>query len=177
MAKLEKGYIQVYTGNGKGKSTAAFGLALRAVGRGLRVKMIQFMKTTADYGEQIAFQQWVPQIECCAYGSGQWVKKGQGRPADYAQAAAAMAEAAKALDSGDYDLVILDEINNACFFQLIEPQTVVDMLARRKPWVEVVLTGRNAPKAILAIADLVTEMQEIKHPYQQGVEARAGIEY
>ena len=176
MTKLEKGCVQVYTGNGKGKSTAAFGLALRAAGRGLRVKIIQFMKTASDYGEQVAFQQWLPQIECCAYGSGQWVKKGQGSPVDYAQAAAAMLVAKEALD-GDYDLVILDEINNACFFQLLEPQAVVDLLVQRQPWVEVVLTGRNAPEEILAMADLVTEMQEVKHPYYQGVSARPGIEY
>lgn len=176
MAGLEQGLVQVYTGEAKGKSTAAFGLALRAAGHGLKVLIIQFMKTP-DYGEHRSFQRLTPEIEVKTFGRKGFIHRGGARPEDYEQAALALACAREAMLSGTVDILILDEINNALFFGLLKEDEVLDFLQERPPEVEVVLTGRNAPAGIIAAADLVTEMHQIKHPYEKGIKARKGIEY
>lgn len=174
---LSQGLVQVYTGNGKGKSTAAFGLALRAVGCGMHVVIIQFMKIKGCYAEEQAFQRLTPELEHYAYGTKHWVKKGQGSPEDYAMAKAAMAKALECITDPDKDVVILDEINNAIYFELVSVEDVLALLQQKLPTIEVVLTGRNAPQELLDAADLVTEMREVKHYYQKGVQSRKGIEY
>lgn len=175
--KLGQGYVQVYTGNGKGKSTAAFGLALRAVGAGMNVVLIQFMKVKGCYAEEEGFKLLGDKLQHYAYGSKNWVKKGQGTEEDYALAKAAMDKALEAVANPDNDLVILDEINNALYFELVTEEQVLELLSHRLPAVEVVLTGRNAPERIMEAADLVTEMREVKHYYQKGVNSRKGIEF
>lgn len=175
--KLKQGYIQVYTGNGKGKSTAAFGLALRAVGSGMRVVLIQFMKVKGCYAEEEGFKMLGDNLRHFAYGGKNWVKKGQGSEEDYALAKAGLAKALESITDPENDLVILDEINNALYFELLTAEEVLEVLAKKLPQVEVVLTGRNAPPEIIDAADLVTEMKEIKHYYTKGVDSRKGIEF
>jgi cob(I)alamin adenosyltransferase len=174
--KLEKGLIQVYTGNGKGKTTAALGLALRAVGRELRVCMIQFMKGGGPYGEQLAAEKLAPFLTILQTGSGNWCRKGIPAPDDIRLAGEALALAEKTLTEGQYDIVILDEINNAVHYGLISADEVLKLIALKPETVELVLTGRNADLRIIAAADLVTEMREIKHYYKKGIRARYGIE-
>lgn len=175
--KLTQGYIQVYTGNGKGKSTAAFGLALRAVGSGMRVVLIQFMKVKGCYAEEEGFKMLGDNMQHFAYGGKNFVKKGQGSEEDYALAKAGLDKALEAITNPENDLVILDEINNALYFELLTSEQVLDVLGKKLPQVEVVLTGRNAPQEIIDAADLVTEMKEIKHYYTKGVNSRKGIEF
>ena len=175
--KKETGLIQVYTGDGKGKSTAAFGLALRGSGCGLKVAIIQFMKKGGWYGETAAFAR-LPEIELYSFGCDGFLKKGETPPAEHLeQAQAALNKARELLKDGLTDLLILDELNNALFFGLITEADVKELLAHKPPCTELVITGRNAPDYLLQAADLVTEMREIKHPYKQGVQARRGIEY
>lgn len=169
-----KGYIQVYTGDGKGKTTAAFGLAIRAVGAGLRVFIAQFVKNS-EYSELKAIQKWGDAITLRQYGRGDFLNR---RPEeeDIRAAKEGLQKVKEIMRSGRYDVIILDEINIAVWFGLI---SVVDVLAflREKPdHVEVVLTGRKADPRIIEAADLVTEMKEVKHYYRQGVVARLGIE-
>ena len=153
--KLKEGYIQVYTGNGKGKSTASFGLALRAVGCGMNVVIIQFMKVKGCYAEEEGFKLLGDKLQHYAYGGKNWVKKGQGSEEDYALAKAAMDKALESITNPENDVVILDEINNALYFELVTVEDVLALLAKKLPSVEVVLTGRNAPEEIMAAADLV----------------------
>lgn len=172
-----QGLIEVYTGDGKGKSTAAFGLALRASGWGLQVAIIQFMKPGEGYGETIAFEQ-MPNIERYSFGLKGFLRKG--KPPDAASiqiAECAMQKAAQLIANPEVDILILDEINNAIAFDLVSEEAVLALIDKKLPGQELVLTGRDAPAALIAKADLVTEMKEIKHPYQQGILARRGIEY
>lgn len=173
---LDKGLTQVYTGNGKGKSTAAFGLAIRAAGHGLRVIIIQFMKT-GDYGENNSFKRLSPEITVKSFGRKGFIHRGGATPEDYDLAAEAMSYANEVLRLGEVDLMILDEINNALYYQLITLDEVISLINNKPMDVELVLTGRNAPVELLERADLVTEMREIKHPYQAGIGVRKGIEY
>ncbi len=170
-----KGLIQVYTGNGKGKTTAALGLALRAAGRDKKVLIIQFMKKW-DYGELYSIKQ-IPQITIKTFGTKDFVYKGKAREIDYREARKAFVEGVQGAISGKYDVVIFDELNIALDFGLLEIQEVVNFLKDKPEAVEVVITGRNAPPELLDLADLVTEMREIKHPFQKGIQARIGIEY
>jgi cob(I)alamin adenosyltransferase len=173
----ETGLIQIYSGNGKGKSTAAFGLALRAAGCGLKVAIVQFMKKGEWYGEIEIFAK-LPEIELYSFGCDGLIKKGALPPAEHiAQAQAALAKARQLLEEGLTDVLILDELNNALFFDLVSQGEAQELLALKPPHTELVITGRNAPDYLLQAADLVTEMREIKHPYQQGLPARRGIEY
>jgi cob(I)alamin adenosyltransferase len=172
---LMKGLIQVYTGNGKGKTTAALGLALRAAGRDKKVLIIQFMKKW-DYGELYSIKQ-IPQITIKTFGTKDFVYKGKAREIDYREARKAFVEGVQGAISGKYDVVIFDELNIALDFGLLEIQEVVNFLKDKPEAVEVVITGRNAPPELLDLADLVTEMREIKHPFQKGIQARIGIEY
>jgi cob(I)alamin adenosyltransferase len=175
--KKETGLIQVYTGDGKGKSTAAFGLALRAMGCGLRVAIVQFMKKGEWYSEIAAFAR-LPEIEIYSFGCDGFLKKGEPPPAAHVeQARAALQKSRDILSAGQSDLLILDEFNNALYFELVTQEETRELLALKPAHTEVVLTGRNAPDYVLQAADLVTEMREIKHPYQRGLPARRGIEY
>lgn len=174
--KLDKGLIQVYTGNGKGKSTAAFGLAIRAAGHGLRVIIIQFMKT-GEYGENKTFHRLSPDITVKSFGRKGFIHRGGATPEDYDLAAKALSYANEVLHSGEVDLLILDEINNALYYQLISLDDVMSLINNKPLDVEMVFTGRNAPEWLLEKADLVTEMREIKHPYHKGIGVRKGIEY
>jgi cob(I)alamin adenosyltransferase len=174
--KLAQGQIQVYTGNGKGKTTAALGLALRAAGRELMVCVIQFMKGGGPYGEHLAAPRLAPYLTIVQTGRQGWVNRENPDPEDVRLAHEALAMAERALTDGRYDLVILDEINGAVSFGLIGVDEVLALLARKPAAVEVVLTGRNAHERVIEAADLVTEMREIKHYYKTGVPARVGIE-
>jgi len=169
------GLIQVYFGNGKGKTTAALGLALRAAGRGKEVLIVQFMKKW-DYGELHSIQ-LIPQITIKTFGTKDFVHKGKAKEIDYQEAKKAFIEGVQAANSGQYDMIIFDELNVAIYFELLELQQVLDFLEEKPEEVEIIITGRNAPKEIINKADLVTEMCEIKHPYQKGIQARIGIEY
>ena len=172
--ETERG-VQVYTGNGKGKTTAALGLALRAVGHGRRVGVIQFLKGWPFYGEIEGLARLGVRLE--RTGRPDYVRRGQDIPQDREEAARGLALAREWLASGAYDLVILDEINVAADYGLVDPQEVLALLDLRSPRTEVVLTGRYAPEAFLERADLVTEMREVRHPYRKGVKAREGIEF
>lgn len=173
--RLERGLVQVYTGNGKGKTTAALGLGLRAAGHGLKVHMIQFMKGGGPYGEHAAAERLAPWLKVSRTGRAGWVKKGAPAPEDINEAQIALAMARQAL-MGDYDLVILDEVNGAVDFGLIAVADLLGLIAAKPPNVELVLTGRNAHEKIMEAADLVSEMREVKHYHRQGVGFRAGIE-
>jgi len=176
MLKLEKGLVQVYTGNGKGKTTAAFGLALRAIGRGLKVYIIQFIKGGFDYGELYIVDK-LPNLTLKAFGTGKFVTEKPPGKADVELAEEAFALAEEVVKSGEYDIVILDEINVALNLKLVKIEKVLELIRNKPKHVELVLTGRYAPNKIIEAADLVTEMKEVKHPFNKGYQARKGIEY
>ena len=170
-----KGYVQVYTGNGKGKTTAAFGLALRAVGSGLRVFIAQFCKKRIC-GEHVALKRFNDLITIKRYGSGKFIK-GEPSAKDVRSARIGLIEASAATVSGKYDMVILDEANGAVALKLIDVEGLIDIIDFKPDDVEIVITGRNVNRKIIQRADLVTEMREVKHYYKNGVKARKGIEY
>lgn len=172
----ERGLVHVYTGNGKGKTTAALGLALRASGHGKKVCMIQFMKGRIDYGELKACKD-NPNITIEQFGRPQFVDKDNPEPEDLEFAKEALGKARDVLGSGEYQIVILDEINLAVDFNLIELENVMELVRGKPEGVELILTGRNAHPEIVKIADYVTEMLEIKHPYKEGQVGRKGIEF
>jgi len=174
--KLEKGLIQVYTGNGKGKTSAAFGLALRAIGNGLKVFVIQFIKGGFDYGELHAVK-FLPNLELRAFGRGKFISKLPPDKEDVKLAREGFELAKKVIEDGDFDVVILDEINVAMHLKLIRVDEVLGLIRSKPKHVELVLTGRNVPSEVVEMADLVTEMREVKHPYALGVKPRKGIEY
>ena len=174
--KLEQGCIQVYTGNGKGKTTAALGLAFRALGRGMKVFMIQFMKGGGPYGEHAAGERFAPDFTIVQTGRPGWVNRDNPDPEDVRLAHEALETARAALTGGGYDLVILDEVNGAVAFGLLTVEDILDFMKQKPRRVELVMTGRNAHERVIAAADLVTEMREIKHYYRAGVPARVGIE-
>lgn len=176
MPMLEKGLVQVYTGNGKGKTSAAFGLALRAVGRGLKVYIVQFIKGGFDYGELYVVNR-LPNLTLKAFGRGKFVTEKPAEKEDVALAEEAFTLAERIIKSGEYDVVILDEINVALKLELIKTQKVLKLIKNKPKHVELVLTGRYVPKEIVEAADLVTEMKEVKHPFNSGYQARKGIEY
>lgn len=173
--RLKVGLTQVYTGKGKGKTTAAFGVALRAIGRGLKVYMIQFIKGGFDYGELYIVDS-LSNFKLAAFGRGKFIK-GSPTEADLEQAREAFQTAREVVNGGEYDVVILDEINVALYLGLVQIDDVIDLIKGKPRHVELILTGRYAPQEILDLADLVTEMREIKHPFNKGVLARRGIEY
>jgi cob(I)alamin adenosyltransferase len=173
----EKGLVLVYTGNGKGKTTAALGLGLRAVGQGLRVFMVQFMKSPKNaYGETKAIRELMPQWILVQSGREGFVQRPPSDE-DIRLAEEGYEISREALTSGEYDLVILDEINVAVYFGLLEARNVVKLVNERRPGVHVVLTGRYAPKEILDLADTVSEICEVKHHYNKGIKAIEGIEF
>ena len=172
-----QGRVQVYTGNGKGKTTAALGLALRASGRGMRTYIAQFMKK-GEYGELLAVREHLAsRITIEQFGLPEFHHREKGvSEAEVRAAEEGLAAVAAVLASGGYQVVVLDEINTLLHFQIVPVETVLRLIDKRPVGVELILTGRYAPQAILDRADLVTEMKEIRHYYQQGVEARTGIE-
>ncbi len=174
---MEKGLIQVYTGNGKGKTTAALGLALRAAGHGLKTLMIQFMKGNIQYGELESAKRLTPYLTIKQMGRETFVSKTNPDPVDMEWAQRGLLLAKEAVLTGDYDIIVLDEINVAVDFNLIPLSEILLLLNSKPEQIELILTGRNAHPAILERADLVTEMVERKHHYQKGVKARKGIEY
>ncbi|HWP34224.1 MAG TPA: cob(I)yrinic acid a,c-diamide adenosyltransferase [Thermodesulfobacteriota bacterium] len=174
-----RGLVIVYTGDGKGKTTAALGLAVRAVGRGWRVLMIQFIKGSWHYGELDGAKRLAPEFEITAGGRGFVGILDDRLPFEEHRRAAAetLAFARAQVTGGRYDLVILDEVNNAVHAGLIPLEGLLDLLAARPPELHLVLTGREAHPRVIEAADLVTEMREVKHPFRQGLLAQAGIDY
>jgi cob(I)alamin adenosyltransferase len=173
---LETGLVQVYTGNGKGKTSAAFGLALRAVGRGLKVYVIQFIKGGFDYGELYVVDR-LPNIKLKAFGRGRFITEKPPEKEDVKLAEEALTFAEEVVGNGEYDIVILDEINVALNLRLITLKRVLRLIKNKPKYVELVLTGRYAHPEIIEIAHVVTEMKEVKHPFNKGYQARKGIEY
>jgi cob(I)alamin adenosyltransferase len=170
------GRVHVITGPGKGKTTAAFGLAMRAAGHGLRVCVVQFMKTGSVTGEVLAAEQ-LKNVRVAQFGTGRFVGGSDLSDDDRRSARKAMVHAAKQAVEGRCDLLVLDEINVAVFFGLVSADEVVDMLESRANGVEVVLTGRNAPDEFIQYADYVSRIDTVKHPFDEGVSARKGIEW
>ncbi len=173
---IGKGYIQVYTGNGKGKTTASLGLAVRAAGHGLHTVIIQFMKGWIDYGELRGVEMLSPFVELHQSGRDTFVNRENPDPEDIRLAQEGWELAKATILGGKADIVVLDEINCAVDFGLLPVGQVLDLLGRKPDGMEIVLTGRGAPQEIVAIADLVTEMREIKHYYDKGLDARVGVE-
>lgn len=170
------GFIHLYTGDGEGKSITAFGLALRAIGHGYKVIIIQFMKGRKDIGEYKIRKRLAPNYEIHQFGRKEFIDLKKPDPIDYILARRALEFAKKAIKRKPR-LLILDEINLALSIGLIELKDVLELLSNIPEPTTVVLTGRSAPKELIERADLVTEMREIKHPWRRGVQARRGIEY
>lgn len=173
--QLEKGLVHVYTGAGKGKTTAALGLGLRAVGAGLKVHMIQFMKGR-KYSEIDAIKN-LPNFTISQYGRDEFVNKEKPEKIDIELAKKGLTYAKEIIKSGKYDVVILDEINVALDYKLISLEDVFKLIKEKPEKLELVLTGRYAHPEIVKLSDVVTEMLEIKHPYQKGVICRKGIDF
>jgi cob(I)alamin adenosyltransferase len=173
---IGKGYIQIYTGNCKGKTTAALGLAFRAMGHGLKTYIGQFIKKH-PYGEIESARMVSPYITIEQYGRGAFIHVSETiSPEDIECARKGLATAIEAMMSGQYSIIVLDEILTACHFKLISQADILKIMSDKPCGVELVLTGRYAPADIIEAADLVTEMTEVKHYYQKGVPARPGIE-
>ena len=178
MVDVRRGLIIVNTGPGKGKTTAAMGTALRAVGQGMKVLMLQFLKGSWHYGELDAVKAFGDNFIMKQMGRG-FVKVGGAEPdpADVKMVEEAWNESREAILSGKWDLVVLDEINYAISYGMLDPAKVVEALKQKPEMVHVILTGRNAHPTIVELADTVTEMRQVKHAYEKGVEAQRGIEY
>ncbi len=169
-----KGYVQVYTGNGKGKTTAALGLAIRAIGAGLNVFIGQFVKGM-EYSEIKTLTQKLDNIKVKQYGLRCFIRK-EPTQEDIKAAQDGLKEVINIIQSGKYDVVILDEANIAVYYNLFKVEDLLEIIDGKPDHVELIITGRNAKKELLERADLVTEMKEIKHYYNHGVNARKGIE-
>ncbi len=178
MADSRRGLILINTGPGKGKTTAALGTALRAVGNGMRVLVLQFLKGSWHYGELDAVEAFAGKLVLKQMGRG-FVKVGGAEtdPEDIRLVEAAWAEAREAIYSGEWDMVVLDEINYAIGYKMLDPAVVAEALRGRPEMVHVILTGRNAHPVLVELADTVTEMREVKHAYEKGILAQRGIEY
>jgi len=173
---MEKGLVQVYTGDGKGKTTAALGLAMRAIGKGLKVFMVQFLKGRA-YGEVATSKMLPDSFTLVQSGLDTFVKKDEPSAEDLALARQGLEQAREAMLSGDWDIVILDEVNVAVELGVLTVDEVLPLIDGRPQGVELVLTGRYAPPEFCQRADLITEMKKVKHCYDQGVGMREGIEF
>ena len=173
---LRRGLVQIFTGDGKGKTTAALGTVLRALGHGLRVYIVHFMKGDYSYGERGILSK-LPNIKMASFGKKEFVDPTNIKPDEKEQARLALAAAREAMLSGSYDLVVMDEINIAAAWKLIELDEVVKRIRDKPQNVELVLTGRGADAKLIELADLVTEMVKVKHAYDKGIEARRGIDY
>uniref|UniRef100_A0A7C3J638 Cob(I)yrinic acid a,c-diamide adenosyltransferase n=1 Tax=candidate division WOR-3 bacterium TaxID=2052148 RepID=A0A7C3J638_UNCW3 len=171
---MEKGYIQVYTGDGKGKTTAALGLAIRALGKGKKVAIIQFLKKSDNYGEYLFLS---PKITFLQFGFPHFIDPKNIKEEEKDLVNKGIEKSREIIFSGLYDIVILDEILVTVLFKMIDDKTIVEIMKNKPNDVELILTGRGATKSIIENADLVTEMKEIKHYFKKGVEAREGIEF
>ena len=174
--KTAKGLVIVITGDGKGKTTAAFGQALRAIGQGYKVFVQQFMKGR-KYGEFIATEKYLPHLTIRMSGLDSFVMRDNPAAIDIELAQKGLAEAQKAINSGKYDMVILDEINVALDFKLIALTEIIKLIKNKPANLDLILTGRYAPPEIIELADTVSEVEEVKHHYKAGIKERAGIEY
>jgi cob(I)alamin adenosyltransferase len=173
---MKKGLVQVYTGNGKGKTTAALGLAFRAVGHGMKVLVVQFMKGNVQRGELESAKKLSPNLTLKQVGRETFISKPNPDPRDLQLAQEGFSIAKKAIQNREYDIVILDEINLAIDYGLIPLTDLLQIIDSKPDTVELILTGRNVKREILERADLVTEMVDRKHYYDKGVPAREGIE-
>src|SRR5512136_1345079 len=170
------GLVHVFTGDGKGKTSAALGVALRAAGHGIKTHITFFMKGEFPYGEQKTLA-LLPGVSMARFGSLEFVDPANVKPEEKEQARLALEDARRAIHSGRFDLVILDEVNVAAAWNLIDVRDVLRLIKEKPENVELILTGRYADKDVIANADLVTEMKEIKHPYKKGIPSRKGIDY
>ncbi len=175
-ALANRGLVIVITGNGKGKTTSAFGQALRAVGQGYKVFIMQFMKGR-DYGEFVAAKKYLPRLTVRRSGLDSFVMRDKPAPVDIELARQGFELAKKAIASGKYNMVILDEINVAIDFNLIPLEEMIRLIKNKPSRLDLILTGRYAAKEIIKLADTVSEVKEIKHHYAAGIKDRAGIEY
>jgi len=173
---LKRGLVYIFTGDGKGKTSAALGVVLRALGHGMRVHITYFMKGDYPYGERAILSK-LPNVTVASFGSGEFVYPANVKPTEIEQAKLALATAREAMLTGNYDLVVLDEVNVAVAFKLVELDEVVRLIEDKPKHVELILTGRQADTKLVQMADLVTEMLKIKHPYDEGVRARKGVDY
>ena len=174
--KTDRGLVIIITGNGKGKTTAAFGQALRAIGQGYRVFILQFMKGR-KYGEFIAAEKYLPHLTIRMSGLDSFVMRDNPAAIDIELAQKGLAAAKKAIVGGKYDMVILDEINVALDFKLIALPEVIELIKNKPPALDLILTGRYAAPEIIELADTVSEVKDVKHHYSKGIKDRAGIEY
>ena len=169
------GLVEVFTGDGKGKTTAALGIVLRAIAHGLKVYLVYFMKGGYPYGEQKILAQ-LPDVDFSVFGH-EWLADPDNiKPEEREEARRALAKAREVIASGNYDVVILDEINVAAAWKLIEVGEVLELIRSKPKDIELILTGRYADQSVMDAADLVTEMRKIKHPYDRGIRARKGID-
>jgi len=172
----EKGLLIVHTGKGKGKSTAAFGMVLRALGHGMKVGVVQFGKGSRITGERLALEKFRPQIEIYAEGEG-FTWETQDRSGDIERAQAAWKRAKAMILSTNFDMVLCDELNIVLRYDYLDLQEILDTLASRPEMKHVIITGRNAKAALIDLADLVTEMELIKHPFREGIKGQRGVEF
>ena len=168
--------VEIFTGNGKGKTSAALGVVLRASGHGLRAHIVYFMKGDYPYGEQEALP-YLPNVSFSRFGQLTFVDPNNIKPEEKEQAEQALQAAKEAMLSGDYDLVVLDEVNVAAAWGLVGIDKVVELVRQKPEGVELILTGRHADARLIELADVVTEMKEVKHPYKKGVLSRKGFDY
>jgi len=175
-SESRKGLVQIFTGDGKGKTSAALGTVIRALGQGLKVCIIVFMKGHYPYSEW-TFLSKVPDVRIERFGFETFTDPANVKPEEKEEAAKALASAREAILGGEYDLVVLDEVNIATAWKLVELDEVVKLIQDKPQNVELILTGRNADAKLVRLADLVTECLNIKHPYDRGIMARKGIDY
>jgi cob(I)alamin adenosyltransferase len=173
---IEKGLVILYTGKGKGKSTAAFGMVFRAIGNGMKVGVVQFVKGKWGTGERKVLEAFPDQVTLATMGEG-FTWETQDRARDIAAAAAAWEKAREMILDDVHQMVLCDELNIVLRYGYLPVQDVIEALKRRPPMKHVVITGRNAPDELVELADLVTEMTMVKHPFRSGVKAQVGIEY
>ncbi|MFC2025066.1 cob(I)yrinic acid a,c-diamide adenosyltransferase [Chloroflexota bacterium] len=173
---LKEGLVQIFTGDGKGKTSAALGVVLRALGQGLRVCIIVFMKGDYPYGEWEALSK-LPNVKITRFGFRTFTNPANVKPEEMEQAKKALATAREATFSGNYDLIVLDEVNVAVAWKLVELDEVVKLIHDKPQNVELILTGRHAGTKLVELGDLVTECLKIKHPYDKGITSRKGIDY
>lgn len=176
MSSSRKGLVEVFTGNGRGKTSAALGVVLRALGHDFKVCIIHFMKGNYPYGEQKTLAR-LPNVTVAVFGGPGFVDPRNVKPEDKAEAKKALEAGREAVMSGKYDLVVLDEVNVATAWRLVELDEVIKLIENKPESVELILTGRYADPKLVRMADLVTEMVAIKHPYDEGVGARVGLDY
>ena len=171
-----KGLVQIFTGDGKGKTSAALGTVVRALGHGLRVYFVFFMKRDYPYGERNTLSK-LSDVTIASFGSGKFVNPADIKPEEIEQAKQALVAAREAMLSGNYDLIVLDEVNVAVAWKLVGLDEVIKLIKDKPQNVELILTGRQADTKLIELADLVTELVKIKHPYDEGIKARKGIDY